>query len=90
MGVLIIHHKVKDFATWKPVYDGHGAIRKKVGLTKDHVFRGVADPNMVTIVMEFSDLAKAEAFSASDDLKNAMQAAGVVGKPEILLMNRAD
>ena len=40
------------------------------------MFRGVEDPDMVTIVMEFTDLAKAKAFSASDDLKNAMKAAG--------------
>jgi hypothetical protein len=51
MGVLIIHHKVKGFATWKPVYDGHDAIRKGAGLTKGHVFRGVSDPNMVTIIL---------------------------------------
>jgi len=90
MGVLIIHHKVADFTTWKPVYDGHDAIRKGAGLTKGHVFRGVSDPNMVTIILEFADRAKAEAFSASDNLKNAMKAAGVVGKPEIHMMTRAD
>jgi hypothetical protein len=90
MGVLIIHHKLADFATWKPVYDGHDAIRKGAGLTKGHVFRGVDDPNMVTIILEFADRAKAEAFSASDNLKNAMKAAGVVGKPEIFMMTRAD
>jgi hypothetical protein len=90
MGVLIIHHKVKDFATWKPVYDGHDAVRKGAGLTKGHVFRGVDDPNMVTIILEFADRAQTEAFAASDNLKNAMKAAGVVGKPEIFLMTRAD
>jgi len=90
MGVLIIHHKVADFATWKPVYDGHDAIRKGAGLTKGHVFRGVDDPNMVTIILEFADRAQTEAFAASDNLKNAMKAAGVVGKPEIFLMTRAD
>jgi heme-degrading monooxygenase HmoA len=90
MGVLIIHHKVADFATWKPVYDGHDAIRNSAGLTKGHVFRGVDDPNMVTIVLEFADRAKADAFSRSENLKNAMKAAGVTGKPEILLMTRAD
>ena len=45
---------------------------------------------MVTIILEFADRAKAEAFSASDNLKNAMKAAGVVGKPEIHMMTRAD
>jgi len=90
MGVLIIHHKVEDFAAWKQFFNKHSSHRKAAGLTKEHVFRGVDDPELVTIVMEFSDLAKAKAFGASDDLKHAMKAAGVVGKPEIYMMNRAD
>ena len=45
---------------------------------------------MVTIILEFADRAQTEAFAASDNLKNAMKAAGVVGKPEIFLMTRAD
>ena len=90
MGVLIIHHKVQDFDAWRPHYDKHAPARKAAGLTKEHVFRAVADPNLVTIVMEFSDLGKAQAFGASADLAQAMKAAGVVGKPEIHIMNRAD
>jgi hypothetical protein len=90
VGVLIIHHKVKDFDAWKPHYEKHAPARKAAGLTKDHVFRAVADPNMVTVVMEFSDLGKAKAFGASADLATAMKAAGVLGKPEIHMMNRVD
>jgi hypothetical protein len=90
MGALIIHHKVQDFDAWKPHYDRHAPARKTAGLTKDHLFRAVADPNMVTIVMEFSDLGKAKAFAGSADLAQAMNAAGVLGAPEIHIMNRAD
>ena len=54
------------------------------------MFRAVADSNLVTIVMEFSDLGKAKAFAGSADLAQAMNAAGVLGAPEIHIMNRAD
>ena len=90
MGALIIHHKVQDFDAWKPHYDRHAPARKAAGLTRDHVFRAVANPNLVTIVMEFSDLGKAKAFASSADLAKAMKAAGVLGAPEIHIMNRAD
>ena len=28
MGLLIVRHKVKDFATWKKAFDGHTAAQK--------------------------------------------------------------
>lgn len=88
MGMLVIHHRVKDFATWKPAYDRHASKRKAAGLTRDHVLQSVDDPNDVTIVMDFADLAKAKAFGASGDLKTVMKAAGVIGKPEILILKK--
>ena len=33
MGMVVIHHKVKDFASWKPIYDKHAGARKAAGLT---------------------------------------------------------
>jgi len=29
MGMLIVRHKVKDFATWKKAFDGHAAAQSK-------------------------------------------------------------
>jgi hypothetical protein len=31
MGLLIVRHKVKDFATWKKAFDGHAAAQKQAG-----------------------------------------------------------
>ncbi len=86
--MIVVHHKVKDFAAWKPAYDKHAAARKAAGLTKDHVLQSVDDPNAVTIVMDFSDLGKAKAFAASPGLKEAMKAAGVVGAPAIHILKK--
>jgi quinol monooxygenase YgiN len=88
MGMIVVHHKVKDFAAWKPAYDKHAPARKGAGLTKDHVLQSVDDPNAVTIIMDFSDLAKAKAFAASPGLKEAMKAAGVVGAPAIHILKK--
>ena len=41
---------------------------------------------MVTFMFEAEDLKRAEDFSNSDDLREAMQRAGVVGKPDMYFL----
>jgi hypothetical protein len=89
MGMVIVHHTVKDYATWKPGYDHHKSARTAAGLNHDHVLQAVDNPNAVTIVMDFSDFAAAKKFAESEDLKSAMKAAGVVGVPAIHLLKKA-
>ncbi|HYW33659.1 MAG TPA: antibiotic biosynthesis monooxygenase, partial [Candidatus Bathyarchaeia archaeon] len=74
---------------WKLAFDKHAPARKAAGLSKAHVLRAVEDPNAVTVLLDFADAAKAKAFSASPDLKAAMKSAGVVGKPQIHVLNKA-
>ena len=88
MGMPIVHLQVRDFATWKPLYDAHSRSRAAAGLAKDHVLQSVDDPNLVTVVMDFADVATAKAFAASPDLAAAMQAAGVVGAPAIHVLKK--
>ncbi len=88
MGMLVIHHLVKDFDTWKPAYDRHADKRKAAGLRHDHVLQSVTDPNNVTIVMDFMDVSRAKAFAASSNLKTVMKAAGVVGAPVIHILKK--
>ena len=38
MGLLIVRHKVKDFATWKKAFDGHAAAQKAAGLIQPRFF----------------------------------------------------
>jgi hypothetical protein len=45
--------------------------------------RNVDDPKDVTVILGWSDLEKARAFTQSVSLKEAMQKAGVTGPPEI-------
>jgi uncharacterized protein (DUF1330 family) len=88
MGMVIVHHTVKDYATWKPAYDKHAGARKAAGLNHDHVLQAVDNPNAVTIVMDFSDVGAAKKFVESEDLKTAMKSAGVVGAPTIHLLKK--
>jgi len=87
---LMITHKVKDFDAWLKVYDAEGkAKRMEYGLTDRALGRGVDDPNMIYTVFVISDMAKAKARLASEELKKLMTDAGVEGQPE-LTFYRAD
>ena len=84
MGVMIVHHSVRDYAGWRPAYDAHEAARTAAGLTNGRVFRSTEDPNDILILFDTSDRRRAEEFGGSEDLKSAMQNSGVIGQPKIL------
>jgi hypothetical protein len=78
---LTIHHKVKDYATWRKGYDEHEKSRASAGVTNGKVFRSTEDPNDILILQDVADVAKARAWLAGADLKTAMEKAGVAGSP---------
>ena len=53
------------------------------GIKELGVHRGTDDPNDITIVFEAESLERAIEFTESSELKEAMMAAGVQGKPDI-------
>ena len=76
---LTIHHKVKDYATWRKGYDEHEKSRASAGVTNGKVFRSTEDPNDILILQDVADVAKARAWLGGADLKTAMEKAGVTG-----------
>jgi heme-degrading monooxygenase HmoA len=86
MAQLIIRHKVKDYGKWKPLFDEHGAKRKAAGSKGGRLLRSEKDPNEVVILFEWEDLSKARKFTESEDLRQTMERAGVVGKPDLYFL----
>lgn len=84
---IIVTHKVKDWDAWKKVFDSHKQARLDAGLADRGVGYSVDDKNMVTVVFNVTDMAKAKAFFTSQDLKDKMAEAGVEGKPDIFMYN---
>lgn len=80
--LLVIHHKVADYAKWRPAYDADQPARTAAGLTNCTVRSAVGDANDVFIACQMADVAKARAFTAAPRLAAKMKGAGVVGKPE--------
>ncbi len=84
---LLVRHKVKDFSQWKRGYDAHLPKRVEAGLTEKYVLRGAQDTNEVFVLFEARDLEHAKRFAESADLKETMQKAGVVDKPDTYFLN---
>ena len=84
---LLVRHKVSDFSKWKSAYDNHSPARKEAGLKEEHLLRNLDDPNEVTLLFEVKDLKRAKEFGASANLRQAMQDAGVVDKPDIYFLD---
>ncbi|HET7118201.1 MAG TPA: hypothetical protein VFI29_17015 [Hanamia sp.] len=88
---VVITHKVKDFDAWLKVFDAEGsAKRASDGLVDVVLARGVEDSNLVHIVFDITDMAKAKASMNSADKKKLMMSAGVEGTPKIEYFNTAE
>ncbi len=73
MALMLIHHRVKDYDAWRPLYDAHENSRASAGITNGRVFRKAEDPNDLVILFDAADVAKARSWTTSEDLKSTMQ-----------------
>jgi erythromycin esterase-like protein len=74
---------IRDYAEWRPAFDKHKHLRDKAGFKNTRVYRNADDPKQVMVWSEAADVPKAREALASQDIRNAMQEAGVVGPPKI-------
>ncbi len=81
--ILLVRHKVADYAKWLPLYEAHDSVRLASGIHKYLIARGTEDSNMIMVAQGMDDVAKAKAFAASPDLKDVMKKAGVISDPMI-------
>jgi len=84
---MLVRHRVLDFQAWKHVYDAHQPKRVEAGLSDQYLLRGEQDPNEVVTLFAAEDLGRARAFAESADLRETMQEAGVIDKPDIYFLN---
>ena len=83
MAHFFVRHTVKDFDTWKPAYDEDGTNRTSFGISDLALHRGVDDSNDVTAVFNVENVARAQEYLQSPELREGMEKAGVQGMPEM-------
>ena len=84
---VLIRHKVQDFAEWKRGYDAYLPKLNEAGLTEKHLFRNAHDANEVHILLEATDLGRAQAFAESAELRESRQKVGILDEPDIHILN---
>jgi len=89
MVTLFVRHQAADYDSWRKTYDSFEGTRKRLGVKGAAVYRQTEDPNNITVTHDFADLAAAQSFAGSTELREAMSKAGVVGAPTMWFTNRA-
>src|ERR1700726_2567658 len=79
--MVVVKHKVANYAKFKAAYDAHDSARLANGMHSYVIGRGLQDSNLIMVALKVDDMAKAKAFSKGPSLKKAMQKAGVTGAP---------
>ena len=88
MATMFIRHTISDYKAWRKAYDESAPLQKAEGVTAEAVYQAADNPNDITVTHEFGSVEAAQAFAKSDELKKAMQGAGVVGAPTIWFANK--
>jgi hypothetical protein len=83
---LLVRHKVADYKVWRVGFDAHLAERQRAGLTDLHVYATQDDPNDVVMMFTVLDMERAKEYAYSDDLAEALERFGVIGKPEAVFL----
>jgi hypothetical protein len=59
MAMMVLQHKVRDYAQWRPLYGAHETSRVGAGITNGRVYRKAEDANDIVILFDAADIAKA-------------------------------
>jgi hypothetical protein len=81
--MMVVTHRVANFAKWIASYDDHDSMRLANGIHSYVIGRGLQDTNAVFVAVKVDDMAKAKAFAKDPSLKKAMAKGGVIGAPTI-------
>lgn len=86
MATIILSHDVKDFASWKPIYDADADRRKSAGFKELAVGTKSDNPQKVYMIWE-GDPSPLEKMMEDPDLRAKMDEAGVISVPEFIVIN---
>lgn len=80
---LFEHATVNHYDQWYKVFLGFGPTLKEKGVVQSTLYRGVDNPNDVTVIHEFGTRDEAQAFVDSTELHEARHRANVTVGPDI-------
>ena len=90
MPYVMISHKVANYAKWKRGVKAFADFRKASGEKCFYACRTSKQPNEVMVWCEWDTGARMKKFVNSAELRQAMEKAGVVGKPEVSFFDKME
>jgi len=84
---VLVRHRVEDYGRWRPVFDRHVATLDQIGCRGGQVFRTADDPNEILVLLAWEDEERLRAFMTSPELREKMRESGVIGEPDIRLLD---
>jgi hypothetical protein len=90
MPYMLVRAKFEDYARFYPIYTDHAPVRQASGSRGARLFRNVENPDEVLALFEWDGLEKARQFAGSDDLRQAMQRAGLADMPTVYFLDEVE
>ncbi len=81
----IVSTKVADFDKWLPLFTSHADERAAHGCSGCQVFRGMENPNDLTLVFSWSNPEAMGTFMSNPDVQKKIAEAGTIGMPAVTL-----
>ena len=88
MVYILAHMKVKDYGSWRSVFNELAESRRAHGEKSSQVFQSAENPNDITILFEWESAEKMRQYMQSDELKAARERAGAIGEPVVHVLNK--
>ncbi len=89
MDYVLIIHAVKDYPTWKKVFDGAAELRRNAGEQSYQLLKYDANSNTIVHFSRWASLSRARAFFESPQLVQIRKDAGVEA-PEFIYLNELE
>ena len=87
--IVLARLKVPDYDKWRPVFESYAELRKSHGCTGTHIFRNAHEPTEPIINMQWDSEENARRFFSGDELRAAMQEAGMSAPPDVTFLEDA-
>ena len=81
------HHKVKEYSKWRPIFDSDEERRLSYGIKVKSLSANQQDPNDIHFLFEFENMDQFNACFQSPELAHLMEEAGVLERPDFVLLN---
>jgi hypothetical protein len=89
-GKVIVRHKVRDLAAWKPFFLGDAKRQRDAGFTSWHLTRNKDDMSELVIIFECTDLDRAKPMFSDPSLAEVMKKAGVLDQPTVFFLEEIE